>query len=387
MSADDVPPTPTIPDPSAASGASTDLGPIHLRPPRLRGRPPFRRNPLRPVSAPDAVAAPAPVAVSVPVALRPLPSGRSGFQRPIYTLPISTATWRAVWDLYVATRGNLREMIRRGKERQIAWRVIRQAYNFGWPALNFLPLRNFPPMAKARDEALAELEDRAKAAAETQAVASEEAIVLGYQSAAAPGTRKDAHLRRRSAESRATRAALRSAFHAVRAAQLYGREVVKRLEDGQIDLPEQIDARTISMLARAASISSSALERAIKVERIREGKPSEVVGLQIGMMLENASPDELEEIQRTGVPSPRMLGLQAPVITVDDVIAREADGASEFDAEFETADAANDGLEEDRLDDENREDGSSGERRSSGPAGGPSDSGIDPVDGNPDPGD
>lgn len=243
-------------------------------------------------------------------------------------------------------------------------------------------------MANAREEALMELDDRAKAAAETQTTASEEAIVLGYRAAAAPGAQKDERLRRRNAESRATRAALRSAFHAVRAAQLYGREVVKRLEEGQIDLPDQIDARTISMLARAASISSSALERAIKVERLRDGKPSEVVGLQIGMLLENASSDELDEIQRTGVPPPRMLGLQAASITVDDVTAGESDGDSDLDSTFEAVDDTNDGNEEDRLDDEGREgreDGPDGGRRSSGSTSGPPHFGSNPVDGDVEP--
>lgn len=256
---------------------------------------------------------------------------------------IEVQTWRTILELYCIDK-RLRGLTILAQERGISWRVVRQAYNFGWPELRMPPLVDIEVKQEEIDRILGEVESRAQEEIDLRGQARAEAIEVGHQVAIEAQLRernaalhrqgKDPRIeeaRRKAQEIKATKGALEAAMQAVLAAKLYGREILKLVEGGQMDLPAKVDARAITSLARAVNVSTGALERAVRVERLRSGRPAEVVGVQIGLLLETATDDELGEIQRTGRIPPRILGLSRAVEPID----RDA-----IDVEIEEDDAA-----------------------------------------------
>jgi len=81
------------------------------------------------------------------------------------------------------------------------------------------------------------------------------------------------------------------------------------LEQGRIKLPETLDHKTVLLLARAADISASTVERALSIERKRLGQPEQIVGVQLGMMLESCTDEELEHIMQNKQAPARLTSL------------------------------------------------------------------------------
>jgi hypothetical protein len=77
--------------------------------------------------------------------------------------------------------------------------------------------------------------------------------------------------------------------------------LMEGIEAGNIDLPDKVDLKTLSTLATSADRLTAAIERAIKIEKGRAGEPDTVLGVQIGLLLDMKSDDELDTIIQNGV--------------------------------------------------------------------------------------
>ncbi len=76
--------------------------------------------------------------------------------------------------------------------------------------------------------------------------------------------------------------------------------ILEGVEQGRIEIPDKLDYRVLSSLAASADKLTSAMERAIKIERGRAGEPDSVVGVKIGVLLERCSDEELESMLESG---------------------------------------------------------------------------------------
>jgi len=73
------------------------------------------------------------------------------------------------------------------------------------------------------------------------------------------------------------------------------------IENGEINLlPKDANLKTLTSLTVAAEKLTSAMERVIKIDKGRAGEPDNVLGIQIGVLLDGCSDDELDHIMKGG---------------------------------------------------------------------------------------
>jgi hypothetical protein len=76
--------------------------------------------------------------------------------------------------------------------------------------------------------------------------------------------------------------------------------VLAAIEEGEMELPDTLDIKTLSMMASSADKLTSALERAIKIEKGKAGEPEKNLGVQIGILLDGCTVEELDVIAEHG---------------------------------------------------------------------------------------
>lgn len=69
---------------------------------------------------------------------------------------------------------------------------------------------------------------------------------------------------------------------------------------GKFEMPETLTRSAIKDLAWAADVHSKTVERAVKLMRLTAGEPTEVLGVQIGIMLEQCTPEEINDALAKG---------------------------------------------------------------------------------------
>lgn len=72
------------------------------------------------------------------------------------------------------------------------------------------------------------------------------------------------------------------------------------IEQGKMELPKAFDPKMLGSLTGSLDRLTAATERAIKIERGRAGEPDNNLGIQIGVLINTCTPEELSEIQVTG---------------------------------------------------------------------------------------
>lgn len=125
-------------------------------------------------------------------------------------------------------------------------------------------------------------------------------VRTGREAVAADQMRKSAE------EAAASRLSLRTAASVSAMVSHLVECVLDNIENGSIELPKVLDAKTIALLARAADTSASAVERAMTIERKRLGQPESVLGIQVGALLNDVSDEELAWIIKHQQMPPRL---------------------------------------------------------------------------------
>lgn len=108
------------------------------------------------------------------------------------------------------------------------------------------------------------------------------------------------NVRRSGEEAAAARISLRSAVQIAALVGHMSERLIEGLETGTVQIPLDLDSATIGRLASAADAATGAVERALRLERVRQGEPERIIGVQIGALLDKCSDDELDYVKRTG---------------------------------------------------------------------------------------
>lgn len=116
--------------------------------------------------------------------------------------------------------------------------------------------------------------------------------------------------RRSAEEATAARATLGGAAKTAQAVLHLATRVVELIEQGKLEISEdQVTPKLLLDLCTAIDRSSVAVERAMRIERIHAGEPEAVLGMRIGLLLDQCSTEELNGIRREGRLPLRLLGL------------------------------------------------------------------------------
>ena len=136
------------------------------------------------------------------------------------------------------------------------------------------------------------------------------------QAELAPVEARQEATHRSAVEATASMHVLKGAVHAAEVSVRLAEHVLKLLKEDKLDV-ETVTPAVVVALTRAVEVSGVAVERALRIERLRTGEPEVVVGVQIGLLLNNCTPDELIAVRDTGRLPARILGLAAPIAAED----------------------------------------------------------------------
>lgn len=143
-----------------------------------------------------------------------------------------------------------------------------------------------------------------------------------------PLTAKEEAAQRAAETGVAARIAMSGAVNAARSIEALSALFLKKIQDGEIEIPDQIRPEHLFLLARAADTAAGAIHKAVQTERLRNGQPDAIVGQHIVALIADATPEELKIIAITGQLPPRLMGGPAPVKNhalppVIDIVATE----------------------------------------------------------------
>lgn len=208
-----------------------------------------------------------------------LDDGKSkGPRKPAKKRPQICPITRKQWDdMYNAwrKRPTIQNVMQAGG---VGRRIATRAINAGWPDASLPPfselLKGSPSVHKEMQAYREEWEEAALQKGEAARQAAEEAM--------------------------AARISMSAALKASRMAQGYAAQVLERLEQGQAHIPEEITPKVIYQIVRSLESSATVVEKAMKVEQMRASKPEEVLGIEIGILLERCTDDELDLIGKSG---------------------------------------------------------------------------------------
>ena len=118
---------------------------------------------------------------------------------------------------------------------------------------------------------------------------------------------RDETVRRKAEEALAARAALDVSLRACVAITEFSNRVFQLWDAGKIQI-DKVTPREISMLARATASVVGAVKEAVDIQRRAAGEPTELIGVKLGVLMQDCTPDELEYIQQSGKLPARLLG-------------------------------------------------------------------------------
>jgi len=91
--------------------------------------------------------------------------------------------------------------------------------------------------------------------------------------------------------------------HCMTLGAIYGHiaeRTLDMIENGQLEMPKTLTPKTVASLAGSLDKLTSATERAVAMEKGRAGEPEKILGVQIGILLDACTPDELDIVAETG---------------------------------------------------------------------------------------
>jgi len=100
--------------------------------------------------------------------------------------------------------------------------------------------------------------------------------------------------------------------------EAYTQSIIEALSQGRLETPETITKDDLLNLTKALDAHSKIIERAVKLQRLTAGEPTELLGVQIGMMLNTLTPEESRVLAQTGEIPARLrgkVGTQGPTST------------------------------------------------------------------------
>lgn len=203
---------------------------------------------------------------------------KKGSAKPAKRRPKVCPITRKQWDdMYLAwrKRPSVQSVMDGGG---VGRRIATRAINVGWPDASLPPfselLKGSPSVHREMQAYREQWEEAALQKGEAARQAAEEAM--------------------------AARISMSAALKASRMAQGYAAQVLEKLEQGQAYIPDDITPKVIYQIVRSLESSATVVEKAMKVEQMRASKPEEVLGIEIGILLERCTDDELNVVTKSG---------------------------------------------------------------------------------------
>lgn len=188
----------------------------------------------------------------------------------------------------------------------VSRKTVYKALKEGWPKLGLPPLGDAATsLAKPENvhEMMAGLEKQKQEIYEN----------LFGQTPATTETKAMTKAAKKEATSRAAehgmaaRVALSSAVKTSKAAEKLADHILEKIEDGEIEFPEQIRLEHLIVLAKITDTANAGVMKALQVEKLKNGEPTDVANQQVLIMLQSASPEQLQHIVKTGHIPPDMM--------------------------------------------------------------------------------
>lgn len=93
-------------------------------------------------------------------------------------------------------------------------------------------------------------------------------------------------------------------------------KIMEKIEDDTIPIPEEMTPKILYQLTKSMDTAAAVVQKALDVERKRMGEPEQVLGIQIGLLLDHCEDSELLVVMQTGDIPKRLLdqrtGSKAP---------------------------------------------------------------------------
>jgi hypothetical protein len=181
----------------------------------------------------------------------------------------------------------------------VSRKTVYKALKEGWPKLGL------PPLGDAANS-LANIEKVHELMSGMEAEKKQIYENLFGQKPATSDTKAMTAAAKKEATARAAehgmgaRVALATATASAEAVSSLAVHILDQIKDGEIDFPEKIRIEHIIMLAKAADIAAGAVYKAMQTEKLRNGEPTDIVGQQVLVFLQQASPEVLQGIVKTG---------------------------------------------------------------------------------------
>jgi hypothetical protein len=203
-------------------------------------------------------------------------------------------------------------------EAGVGKRIARRAIMEGWPDLSLPPFIELLSSGTSVHKEMAVMRENWQEAAVVQGEAA----------------------RMAAEQAMAARISMAAALQSSRLAQGYAALALKKLEAGELALPEEITPKVLQSIVTSLEKSAAVVERAVRIQHMQAGEPEAVLDSQIIVLINQCKDDELDGVIATGCVPGRLLDHRRRVI----------DAVSESAAEERAlGGGANDELEEEAL--------------------------------------
>lgn len=125
---------------------------------------------------------------------------------------------------------------------------------------------------------------------------------------------QDETIGRAADEASAARAVLRASLRIAQSLAITAEKTLKLVESGKITLEGELTIDHLLRLTRAVEGANNAVHRAMQIDRLRTGQPETVLGLQVGLMLDGLSDEELVRVRADEKLPARLLGMSARAV-------------------------------------------------------------------------
>jgi hypothetical protein len=177
---------------------------------------------------------------------------------------------------------------------EVGVKVAKRAINTGWPDMNLPPFIELATPGTSVHKEMALMRESWQ----------ESAIVQGEAA------------RHAAEESMAARVVMDAAMKSMKMSLDYAQRVMDQMQETGVILPSVVTPKTINALVKSMESAANIVEKAMKIERMRLGEPDKTLGIQIGIMLDRCTDEELESVERTGDLPARILGQREVVARI-----------------------------------------------------------------------
>jgi hypothetical protein len=196
---------------------------------------------------------------------------------------------RPVWDKMLAAYRERPQIKHVMEVAQVGKKMARRAILEGWPDHSLPPFVQLEAGASSIHKEMAKVRESWETADITRGEAARQAAE----------------------EAMAARTVMAMALRTMKINQHVLEKIMEKLEAGEVPIPDEMTPKILYQLTKSMDTAAAVVQKAMDVERKRLGEPEQVLGIQIGLLLDHCEDGELELVMRTGEVPRRLLDQRA----------------------------------------------------------------------------